>query len=141
MKHWVKGSTEPDAGTYRSPVTQFYHQSDQTLNSLSTEYPFAKYNIPSQVLTYSQDEYTRLLEGTWFLIPCASQGLTLSDSAWTKEETDYLFDLVREYDMRFFVIADRYEYPGGEPRTIEVRCCTQLALMRLTGVGYQRQVL
>ena len=48
------------------------------------------------------------------------QAYTRADPAWTKEETDYLFDIVREYDLRFYVIADRYEFPGGEPRTIEV---------------------
>ena len=44
----------------------------------------------------------------------------LIDDNWTKEETDYLFNIVREYDMRFYVVADRYEYPGGTPRTLEV---------------------
>ncbi len=43
------------------------------------------------------------------------------DSEWTKEETDYLFVLVREFDVRWYVIADRYEYTGGQPRTMEVR--------------------
>ncbi|TDL29904.1 hypothetical protein BD410DRAFT_817836 [Rickenella mellea] len=78
--HWVKATTDPTA-----------------------EYQFAKYNVPSTVYTYSQDEYNRLLE----------------DKDWTKEETDYLFNVVREYDLRFYVVADRYDYPGGQPRTIE----------------------
>lgn len=43
------------------------------------------------------------------------------DSEWTKEETDYLFVLVREFDVRWYVISDRYDYPGGQPRTMEVR--------------------
>ncbi|KAI0068621.1 hypothetical protein BV25DRAFT_1866596 [Artomyces pyxidatus] len=68
-----------------------------------TEYPFAKYNVKSTEYTYAQDEYTRLLE----------------DTEWTKEETDYLFDLVREYDSRFYIIADRYEYPNGPARSME----------------------
>ncbi|GJJ07086.1 hypothetical protein Clacol_001285 [Clathrus columnatus] len=42
-----------------------------------------------------------------------------TDEEWTKEETDYLFNLVREYDMRWFVIIDRYEYPGGPDRALE----------------------
>ncbi|RKO83957.1 hypothetical protein BDK51DRAFT_28963, partial [Blyttiomyces helicus] len=32
---------------------------------------------------------------------------------WTQEETDYLFSLCRQFDLRFPVIADRYEYPGS----------------------------
>ena len=43
-----------------------------------------------------------------------------SDDNWTKEETDYLFGLVQEYDQRFYVISDRYAFPGGPPRAIEV---------------------
>lgn len=27
---------------------------------------------------------------------------------WTKEETDYLLDLLEQYDLRFVVVADRY---------------------------------
>ncbi|GJE84587.1 SWR1-complex protein [Phanerochaete sordida] len=67
------------------------------------EYPFAKYNVQNPTYTYTQDEYTKFL----------------TDKEWTKEETDYLFDLVRQYDQRFYVVADRYEYPGGPPRSME----------------------
>ncbi|KAL7282633.1 LOW QUALITY PROTEIN: hypothetical protein ACG7TL_004105 [Trametes sanguinea] len=44
-----------------------------------------------------------------------------SDSKWTKEETDYLFELVRQYDARFYVVHDRYEFPSpeGSSRTLE----------------------
>ncbi|EJD01618.1 uncharacterized protein FOMMEDRAFT_126683, partial [Fomitiporia mediterranea MF3/22] len=66
-------------------------------------YPFAKYDIKPQSFTYSHDEYTNLLE----------------EEGWTKEETDYLFNIVQEYELRFFVIADRYDFPGGPPRTID----------------------
>lgn len=43
------------------------------------------------------------------------------DKEWTKEETDYLFDVVREYDLRWYIIHDRYDYSGGVPRALEVR--------------------
>lgn len=43
-----------------------------------------------------------------------------SDKEWTKEETDYLFNLVRDFDSRWYIIHDRYEYPGGAPRSLEV---------------------
>ncbi|KAF9464376.1 hypothetical protein BDZ94DRAFT_1256299 [Collybia nuda] len=73
---------------------------------LDTEYPFAKYNVQSTVYTYSQDDYTRFLE----------------DKDWTKEETDYLFSVVQEYDARWYIIHDRYTYPRSgftEPRELE----------------------
>lgn len=42
----------------------------------------------------------------------------LVDPTWTSQETAYLFDLLREYDLRFVVVADRYEY-AGKKRSIE----------------------
>lgn len=46
---------------------------------------------------------------------------------WTFHETGYLFNLLRLYDLRFVIVADRYEYiaPKGDGsttrRSIEVR--------------------
>lgn len=34
----------------------------------------------------------------------------LHDDAWTKAETDHLFDLARRFDLRFVVIHDRYDH-------------------------------
>ena len=59
------------------------------------EYPFAKYNIKAQLPhRYTDEEYN---------------GHLLSED-WTREETDYLMDLVEEYDLRWILIADRYDY-------------------------------
>ena len=46
----------------------------------------------------------------------------LLDPKWTREETDYLFELVRQYDGRFYVVHDRYEFPNSEgtSRSLEV---------------------
>jgi DNA methyltransferase 1-associated protein 1 len=64
-------------------------------------YPFAKYNVKAQVpKRYTDEQYNRHLK---------------SDD-WTREETDYLMDLVEEYDLRWVVIADRYDY---QPRGAE----------------------
>lgn len=46
--------------------------------------------------------------------------LRFIDSNWTKEETNYLFKLVNEWDSRWYLIADRYDYPGGKERSMEV---------------------
>ncbi|KAK9455895.1 hypothetical protein V1511DRAFT_479332 [Dipodascopsis uninucleata] len=68
------------------------------------EYPFAKYNKSVDVPTYTKEEYDECL----------------ADAAWTPRETNYLFELCREYDLRWFVIQDRYEYEAeeNEPRSI-----------------------
>jgi hypothetical protein len=46
---------------------------------------------------------------------------TTIDPEWSKEETDYLFQIIEDYDSRFLVVHDRYEFPGGVPRSLEVR--------------------
>lgn len=67
-----------------------------------------------QVPVYSEQEYQ----------------LYLHDDAWTKAETDHLFDLSRRFDLRFVVIHDRYDHqqfkvcaqppgPAGPPPS----CC------------------
>ena len=40
------------------------------------------------------------------------------DSAWTKEETDSLFDLCQRFDQRFVIIADKFPFPD---KKLEVR--------------------
>jgi DNA methyltransferase 1-associated protein 1 len=37
---------------------------------------------------------------------------------WSKEETFYLWDLLKTYEMRFFVVFDRYDVDKF-PRTID----------------------
>lgn len=38
---------------------------------------------------------------------------------WDYEEVDYLFQLCRKYDLRWFIIHDRYCYESTEHRTLE----------------------
>jgi DNA methyltransferase 1-associated protein 1 len=45
---------------------------------------------------------------------------SLPHRTWTREETDELFKLCREYDLRFIVIHDRYTQDPTRPITIEV---------------------
>ena len=55
---------------------------------------FAKYNVQVSVPQYSDDQYQQ----------------SLKSENWSKEETDYLMELVKEYDLRWPVIWDRYEW-------------------------------
>jgi len=45
----------------------------------------------------------------------------LTDPNWTSQETTYLFNLLREFDLRFIVVADRYSFQNTGRRTVEVR--------------------
>jgi DNA methyltransferase 1-associated protein 1 len=66
------------------------------------DYAFAKFNKVIDVIEYTDDDYEKYL----------------TDTDWSKEETDYLFDLCRQYDLRFPVIQDRYQFEN-KFRTME----------------------
>lgn len=55
---------------------------------------FSLFEQTVQVPVYSEQEYQ----------------MYLHDDAWTKAETDHLFDLSRRFDLRFVVIHDRYDH-------------------------------
>ncbi|XP_073284859.1 SWR1-complex protein 4-like isoform X1 [Primulina huaijiensis] len=56
------------------------------------DYSFSKFNKSVDVIKYTDEEYEKCL----------------TDPAWTKEETDQLFDMCERFDLRFIVIADRF---------------------------------
>ncbi|KHN96942.1 SWR1-complex protein 4 [Metarhizium album ARSEF 1941] len=55
---------------------------------------FAKFNVRIQVPQYSQDQYR----------------VSLQSEDWTREETDYLMGMASDFDLRWPLIWDRYEY-------------------------------
>ncbi|CAG8947460.1 unnamed protein product [Penicillium salamii] len=68
---------------------------DETPKPTEHDYAFAKYNVkPRLPRRYTDEEYDR----------------NLKNDGWSREETDYLVDLVSEYDIRWVIIADRYDY-------------------------------
>jgi DNA methyltransferase 1-associated protein 1 len=68
---------------------------------------FAKFNVHVNVPEYTEDEYNSKLQS----------------QDWSKDETDYLIGLAYEYDLRWPVIWDRYEYqpplPAADPDAMQ----------------------
>lgn len=89
LSHWVKCYKDATSGR---------------ITPADKEYPFAKYNKTIKVFRYDDDEWTSLIA---------------SDQSWSREETGYLLDLIESLDMRWLAIADRYDFPGGQPRSVE----------------------
>uniref|UniRef100_A0A7S3UBZ8 Myb-like domain-containing protein n=1 Tax=Picocystis salinarum TaxID=88271 RepID=A0A7S3UBZ8_9CHLO len=95
----------------REDNLQLYHWARNTptpMGRLGTmnedgEYAFAKYNKTVKLVQYNDEEYKELLSG---------------DPDWTKEETDYLLHMCGTFDLRFHIIADRYQWPDKE-RSVE----------------------
>lgn len=69
---------------------------------------------------YSTEEYNKSLTGASNSSFKPYTSHPQLDKEWSREETDYLFDMAREYDVRFLVMHDRYNFPGGVERTVEV---------------------
>jgi len=62
-------------------------------------YTFSKFNKLSRVPDYKRDDYLRLL----------------ADDDWSEEETNCLFELCRQFDLRFIVVHDHFKrkFPPG----------------------------
>ncbi|KUJ15653.1 SWR1-complex protein 4 [Mollisia scopiformis] len=87
LKHWRRKAESPavapgDEGTAAPNEVKL---EDST---------FAKYNVKVITAEYNDEQYQKHL---------------LSED-WSRDETDYLVSMVRDYDMRWPVIWDRYEY-------------------------------
>jgi DNA methyltransferase 1-associated protein 1 len=67
------------------------------------DYPFARFNKTISIPNYTDDDYTAVLQ----------------EPNWTKEETDHLFELCRQFDLRFIVIHDRYDFEKFQKRSVE----------------------
>jgi len=90
LSHWVK--------CYTSVANNI-----KTIPEEQDGYTFAKYNKKPNVLRYNDEEWKSLVK---------------ANDGWTREETDYLLDLIEMMDMRWIAVADRYEYEGRS-RSVE----------------------
>ncbi|KAH9892323.1 hypothetical protein F4778DRAFT_750195 [Xylariomycetidae sp. FL2044] len=97
LRHWVK-QTDEGPRPQPEPLQDGQATEDGTLTTQPKnemdDSGFAKFNVQVDVPQYSQDQY--------------NSNLTSKD--WTKEETDYLFDLARSFDLRWPLIWDRYDF-------------------------------
>lgn len=59
----------------------------------------------------------------------------LQDPAWTKAETDYLFDLVERYDMRWPVVADRFDFQKAQAAAAEAAAAAAATAAASSTVG------
>ena len=90
LHHWVKGSKEL--------VEQQPQQSS-----------FQKYNTKLTIPSFTEEEYAS------FMADAGDEEENISQ--WEFKEVRQLFDLCRKYDLRWFIIQDRFE--GETTRTLE----------------------
>ncbi|EHY55909.1 swr complex subunit [Exophiala dermatitidis] len=103
LRHWkrsIPGSTARPASIGNTAASTDVEMTDDSKPASVTqelrfeeEFPSHKWDVKVQVASYTDEQY---------------QSYFKSDD-WTKEETDYLIELCRDYDLRWVVIADRYD--------------------------------
>jgi len=75
----------------------------QREEDIKKDYEYAQFNKKINIIEYSEDEYMQFISDL--------------DHSWTKNETDYLWNLCKQFDLRFIIIHDRYD--SGYNRSIE----------------------
>ena len=108
LRHWRRKGDIPNAAAL--PVTPAdsnaaseMEQDEKAAPTLPDSH-WAKFNIKVDRPQYSDEQYETHLK----------------NDDWSKEETDYLVDLATDFDLRWVVIADRYEYqPKEQPKENE----------------------
>lgn len=65
---------------------------------------FAKFNVKVQVPEYNEEQYNAKLQ----------------NGDWTKDETDYLFQVAKDFDLRWPLVWDRYEYSPKQPEDVDM---------------------
>jgi DNA methyltransferase 1-associated protein 1 len=97
LKHWRrKHTTAPPVQEIEDAAM---HEGDTTDTYLESCTDYAKYDIKVDLPGFTDEEYDQYLR---------------SDD-WSREETDYLFEVVRDYSYRWAVIWDRYDYRPSQP--------------------------
>nr|CAG4648677.1 EOG090X076S [Polyphemus pediculus] len=79
----------------------FYHW--RRIADEGKEYPFAKFNKKTPVVSFSDQEYQQCLQ----------------IDTWTKPETDYLLELCHQFDLRFPVVHDRWDTSKFPAKSLE----------------------
>ncbi|QLG73284.1 hypothetical protein HG535_0E03680 [Zygotorulaspora mrakii] len=111
LHHWVKGSKE--------------------LSNQDQENQFSKFDVKLTIPEITKEDFDSFMktrnENEKSLKDSQStkeksdqkeaNNVDKDENTWSFEEVDGLFDLCRRYDMRWFVIHDRYSY--GKPRSLE----------------------
>ncbi|KAK3065562.1 hypothetical protein LTS18_000039 [Coniosporium uncinatum] len=90
LKHWKPKKT-PKAANADATMENAENQDPEAKQE---DYSFAKYDVQITAPEYTDEQYDE----------------KLLDSDWSKEETDYLVGLVKEFYQKWPVIYDRYDY-------------------------------
>jgi DNA methyltransferase 1-associated protein 1 len=92
LKHWRR--KHAPAPPVQAPEDAAMQDSESAEPHIETCTEYAKYDIKVDLPTFTDDEYDAYLR---------------SDD-WSREETDYLFQMVGDFAYRWAVVWDRYDF-------------------------------
>lgn len=105
LRHWKRATDEAaptapaqDADAQQQPADNAEGPAAPKTDALDDS-AFAKFNVQVDVPQYSDDQYMA----------------NLQNPDWTKAETDYLLALAKDFDLRWSVIWDRYDFGPSAP--------------------------
>ncbi|KAK4142099.1 uncharacterized protein C8A04DRAFT_13577 [Dichotomopilus funicola] len=104
LRHWRKPAVEHGTGPEpiqdgeTRPVEEGVDKDGEGPKTKDSE--FAKFNVRVSVPQYNEDQYRTNLQSV----------------EWTKEETDYLLELATDFDLRWAIIWDRYDFVPKPPQ-------------------------
>jgi len=77
----------------------------QRAEDVNKDYDFAKLNQSIDIVEFTKEEYDKLIKP--------------NDRNWNYEQTCYLWELIKRYELRFIVIMDRFDEEKYGERTVE----------------------
>jgi DNA methyltransferase 1-associated protein 1 len=96
LKHWRRKPTSLPTGNGEDIAME---EQDTTDGFVEDSAEFLKYDIKPDMPDFTDEEYDAHLR---------------SDE-WSREETDYLFQMISDYSYRWPVVWDRYDYQPSQP--------------------------
>ncbi|KAF3034048.1 swr complex subunit [Didymella heteroderae] len=106
LKHWRR---KPTAAPPLQDGDDAAMQDSEPTDTLENCADYVKYNITVDMPDFTDEEYDAHLR---------------SDD-WSREETDYLFGIVKDYSYRWAVVWDRYEWQALKRRERELAQATK----------------
>ena len=101
LRHWRRAVEAPRPAVEEGPEEGGSAQVENRPDVELEDSVFAKFNVQVEVPKYDDVQYAAKLD----------------NPEWSRHETDYLMAMAEEYDLRWPIIWDRYEYVPPAPET------------------------
>jgi len=99
LKHWKRAQTIVRPVPTNGDIDMAHGDTAAPELGFEEEFHMDRWNVKIRVPEYTDEQYDK----------------SFKSEEWTREETDYLMRLVSDYDLRWILIADRYDIQEVNP--------------------------